>query len=66
MSMQRKLKRSIWRLNIICQTYSQVATTQPLTYNYMVRIRLQQHYKTLALSLPGNGILARTDDGQTH
>ena len=28
--------------------------------------RLQQHHGSLAPSLPGYGILARTDDGQTH
>ena len=28
--------------------------------------RLQQHHGTLAPSLPGYGILARTNDGQTH
>ena len=30
MSMPRKVQRSIWRLNMRCQTYSQVTTGQPL------------------------------------
>ena len=32
----------------------------------VVQQRLQQHHGTLAPSLPGYSILARTDDGQTH